>query len=57
MTSGGDGGKTAVIVTEISVLTAMTLTFLILRLYCRIRYQKGFSLDDYLLVFGWVSNS
>ncbi|KAM7184362.1 hypothetical protein V8F20_012259, partial [Naviculisporaceae sp. PSN 640] len=47
-------GKTAGIATVIGLLTSMSLTFLTLRLYSRLRYQKGFSLDDYLLVVGWI---
>jgi hypothetical protein len=42
------------IITMMWVMTILSLIFLVLRIYCRIKFRKTRGWDDWILTVGWV---
>lgn len=42
------------LLTSLAILAAMSLFFLTLRLWCKQRYGKRISWDDYIMACSWV---
>lgn len=53
LSDDGDS-KVIFIVTRIGALIFLSLAFLLLRIFSKLRYRKPLDWDDYLLAFAWV---
>lgn len=49
-----DQGRTVLV--SIWILSILSLTFLVLRLFCKFKGRRGLWWDDYLMVLSWVSH-
>jgi len=51
--SGENNGNE--LIRDLVAVAGLSFVFMILRFFCKLRYGKGFKVDDGLIAFAWVS--